>query len=90
MPEPTRIEQGRKRAAAAKRVVALSAVTGFAVALGLVRLGHPAAGSSSTHGVSGSSSSSSTSSRTGSDDLGGGTIAPSSSSVTPPVASHTS
>ena len=42
----TRVEGGRRRARVAKRAVALTAVAGFAVVLGLVRQGHPATGTS--------------------------------------------
>jgi hypothetical protein len=90
MPQATRVEAGRRRAKAAKRAVALTAVAGFAVLLGVARQGHPATGTS-TPSVSNSTGSSS--SLYGEDDsgssLGGGYIAPSSGG-SPPVASQTS
>ena len=98
MPEPSRVEAGRKRAQTAKRTVTVAAAAGFAVALALVRQGHPATVSSSTtrtHSQSQSSFSPSSdddrerSSTRGSTLYGGGSIAPS-SSVTPPVATSTS
>ena len=97
MPEPTRVEAGRRRAQVAKRTVAVTAATGFAVALALVRQGHPTTASSSTtrtHSQSGSSSPSSddrqrSSTRGSTLYDGGGSIAPS-SSVTPSVATSTS
>jgi hypothetical protein len=95
MPEPTRVEQGRRRARAAKRAVALAAAAGFAVVLGLVRQGHPAAGAVATHTGHRSTGSSSSSpvERQGGSALGGGsgtgTLAPS-SGASPPVASRTS
>jgi hypothetical protein len=92
MPQATRVEAGRRRARAAKRVVTLTAAAGFAVLLAVARQGHPAAGTS-TPSVSHSTGSSSTSSVYGEDDsgssLGGGSIAPSSGG-SPPVASQTS
>jgi hypothetical protein len=92
MPGPTRVEAGRRRAQVAKRTVAVTAVTGFAVALALVRQGHPATASPSvtrTHSQSGSSASPSSDDRQGSTLYGGGSIAPS-SSVTPSVVTSTS
>ncbi len=96
MPEPTRVERGRRRARAAKRAVALTAAAGFAVVLALVRLGHPAAGTVSTrtvstHTVHSSTGSSSSSARKGDSTLGGGdgSLAPSSGG-SPSVASQTS
>jgi hypothetical protein len=96
MPEETRVEAGRRRARAAKRAVALTAAAGFAVAVGLVRQGHPATGTSSTRTVpqsTGSSSSSSLGRQSGSQldgtQLGGGSIAPSSGG-SPSASTHTS
>lgn len=95
MPRETRIEAGRRRARAAKRAVALTAVAGFAVVLALARLGHPAARSTPTrtvqHTEGSSSASVDRSDDSTSDDemLGGGSLAPPSGG-SPPVATHTS
>ena len=95
MPERTRVEAGRRRAQLAKRAVAVTAATGFAVALALVRQGHPATATSSstpTRSQSGSSLSSFESERDDStlgSTLGGGSIAPPSSAPAP-VATATS
>ncbi len=43
VPEGSRIDAGRMRAAAAKRAVALAAAGGFVVAVGLARHTHPGA-----------------------------------------------
>jgi hypothetical protein len=93
MPQPTRVEAGRRRAKAAKRAVAITAAAGFAVLLAVVRQGHPAAGTSTP---SVSQSTGSASSLSGSDysqsygtQLDGGSIAPPSGG-SPPVASQTS
>lgn len=92
MPQATRVEAGRRRARAAKRAVTLTAAAGFAVLLAVARLGHPAAGTSttptSTTSVSHSTGSSSLN-QSGS-SLGGGSIASPSSGGSPPVASQTS
>jgi hypothetical protein len=91
MPEPTRVEAGRRRAQLAKRAVALAAAAGFAVSLALVRVGHPATATSPsahTRSQSGSSLSPSESERDDS-TLGGGSIAPP-SSVPASVATATS
>ncbi|HEY2355557.1 MAG TPA: hypothetical protein VGH79_11735 [Gaiellaceae bacterium] len=91
MPTPTRVEAGKRRAQLAKRTVALTAATGFAVALALVRQGHPAtATSSSTRtGSQPARTRSFESDDGGGPTFGGGSIAPP-SSVTPPVATATS
>jgi hypothetical protein len=93
MPQATRVEAGRRRARAAKRAVTLTAAAGFAVLLAVARLGHPAAGTSttptSTTSVSHSTGSSSSLNQSGS-SLGGGSIASPSSGGSPPVASQTS
>jgi len=90
MPTAKRVEAGRRRAQRAKRTVAVTAATGFAIALALVRQGHPATATGQ------SSRTGSQSGRVPSSDhdqrgvtRGGGTIAPS-SRVTPPVATATS
>ena len=92
MPQATRVEAGRRRARAAKRAVAFTAAAGFAVLLAVARLGHPAAGTSTTPtsntSVSHSTGSASSLNESGS-SLGGGSIAPSSGG-SPPVASQTS
>jgi hypothetical protein len=41
MPDVSRVDAGRRRAAAAKRAVALTAAGGFVVVLGLARQAHP-------------------------------------------------
>jgi len=96
MPGVSRVEAGRRRAKAAKRAVALTAATGFAVVLALARQGHPATvvptHSTSAGSVAQSTGSSSRSGNSEDDDtssLGGGSLAPP-SSATPPVATHTS
>jgi uncharacterized membrane protein YgcG len=79
MPEPTRIEAGRRRAQVAKRTLAVTAATGFAVALALVRHGQPAtANSSSTRTGSQSRSTPSSQGERRGFSFGGGSIAPSS------------
>jgi hypothetical protein len=78
MPERTRVEAGRRRAQVAKRLVALTAATGFAVALALVRQGHPATATSpSTRTGSQSASTPSSESERRGSTLGGGFISPS-------------
>jgi len=90
VPERTRVEAGRKRAQAAKRTVALTAATGFAVAIALVRAGHPATATSpSSSSGSRPASSSSSEEREREGTLGGGSIAPSSRGPAP-VATATS
>jgi hypothetical protein len=93
MSEPTRVEAGRRRAQAAKRVVALAAATSFAVALALVRLGHPATATSvptpARSQAGGSSPSSTEDDQRSGSSLGGGSIAPSSGGAAP-VATATS
>jgi hypothetical protein len=90
VPGATRVEAGRRRARAAKRAVAFTAATGFAVVLALARQGHPATGTSTTRTVQDSAgSSSSSATRQGGSSLGGGSLAPS-TGASPPAATHTS
>jgi hypothetical protein len=90
MQESSRIEAGRRRAARAKRTVALVAAGSFLAVFGLARVTHPgttAAGSGTT------SSSPSSSVAVQSDDdfsFDSGTIQSSPSSSVPQVTTHTS
>jgi hypothetical protein len=93
MPEPTRVEAGRRRAQAAKRAAAVTAATGFALALALVRQGHPATSNSHSSPTRTGSQSGSARSFEGDDEggstLDGGSIAPASGGIAP-VATSTS
>ena len=88
MPERTRVEAGRRRVRVAKRTVAVTAATGFAVVVALVRQAHPAtatatATASSSRSGSESGSASSSRSRQRGSTLEGGSIAPSSGGTAP-------
>ncbi len=90
MPEISRVDAGRRRASAAKRAVALTAVGGFVAVLGLARQAHP--GTAAAHPVNQTLSSGISSGRQ-SFSLGGGSIGPSSgggSSPAPQVQTATS
>jgi hypothetical protein len=93
MPAPTRIEGARRRAHAAKRAAAVTAATGFVVALALVRQGHPATTNPNSTPTGTGSQSGSVRSFESDDDggstFGGGSIAPPSGGVAP-VATSTS
>jgi hypothetical protein len=93
VPEESRVDAGRRRAAAAKRAVALAAAGGFVVALALARHGHP--GSAAANPTSQLSPPSGLSSEVNQGfSLGGGSIGPSSSgssgAAAPPVQSASS
>ena len=78
----SRIEQARRRAAGAKRVVLASAVAGFLGLVVVVRAGHPghAATTSGSTGTSGASRSSTQSSSDDDNfDFGSSSVTPSSS-----------
>ncbi len=89
MQESSRVEAGRRRAARAKRTVALAAAGSFLAVFGLARVTHPGTTAAST-GTTGSSPSSSVAAQTGDDStLSSGTIQSSGSSV-PQVSTSTS
>lgn len=89
MPESSRVDAGRRRASAAKRAVALTAVGGFVAVLGLARQAHP--GAAATHRPYDTSSSGLPSSdQEQGSSLGGGWLAPSSGAAAPPVQTSTS
>lgn len=81
MPNVSRVEAGRQRAAAAKRAVALTAAGGFIVLLGVARYAHP--GTAATNPSRSSSTGVSSDAQNGF-LLGGGSISPS----TPPSGSQ--
>jgi hypothetical protein len=90
MPDRSRIDEGRGRAASAKRAVTLAAAGGFLVALALVRHAHPGAAATSNSRLSPPAALSSEVQQGLS--LGGGSIAPAggSSEAAPQVQSSTS
>jgi hypothetical protein len=74
MPEISRVDAGRKRASAAKRAVALTAVGGFVAVLGLARLAHPGAATAQLSHDSSSLPASPSSEQEQGFSLGGGSI----------------
>jgi len=95
MQESSRVTAGRRRAARAKRTIALAAAGGFLAVFGLARISHPGttATGSVTTGSSPSSSVVQQSDDGGESDDGtwsSGTIAPSTSSSVPQVQTRTS
>jgi len=83
MPEGSRIDAGRRRAFAAKRAVALTAVGGFVAVLGLARQAHPGAAAAHRPQATPSSGLSSSNQEQGS-SLGGGSIMQSPSEASAP------
>jgi hypothetical protein len=90
MPDESRIDLGRGRAATAKRAVSLAAAGGFLVVLALARQAHPGAAAGSSTPLSPPAALSSEVQQ--GFQLGGGSIAPPSggSQPTPQVQSSTS
>jgi len=96
MQESSRVTAGRRRAARAKRTIALAAAGGFLAVFGLARISHP--GTTAAGSVTTGSSPSSVVVQQQSDDAGesddgtlsSGTIAPSTSSSVPQVQTATS